>query len=317
MAPHVMTVRGPVSPDELGRVDAHEHLFLRTPQTPNDSFWDEAKTTEEAKLVHSSGIRTIVDLTTVGLGRRPTALAAVSATAGVHIVAATGYHRSAHYSPWHWAHTADHDLLVNVLLTDLNSGMDDRDWSGPWPAPSHVRAGIIKVGASYQHIAPDERRWFAAAAEAARRTGVSVAVHCEIGSAAQEILDYLGDLGVDSDRIMLAHTDRNPDLELHKQLATRGAYLVYDTIGRVKYGPDSRILDLICGMTDAGLVDHLCLGTDVGRRSMLRAYGGGPGMDVLGREFVPRVEKMLGREVVDTILCLAPAHVLTIGERAS
>jgi hypothetical protein len=40
-------------------------------------------------------------------------------------------------------------------------------------------------------------------------------------------------------------------------------------------------------------------------------------MDVLGREFVPRVEKMLGREVVDTILCLAPAHVLTIGERAS
>lgn len=314
---HVMTVRGPVPPDELGRVDAHEHLFLRTPQTPNDSFWDEEKITEEAKLVRDSGIRTIVDLTTVGLGRRPTALADVSAAADVHVVAATGYHRSAHYSPWHWARTADHELLVDVLLTDLTSGMDDRDWSGPRPAPSQVRAGIIKLGASYQHIAPEERRWFAAGAEVSRRTGAPIAVHCEIGSATHEILDRLGELGVEPDRIMLAHTDRNPDLELHKELAARGAYLVYDTIGRVKYGPDSRILDLICGMADAGLINRLCLGTDVGRRSMLRAYGGGPGMEVLGREFVPRVEKILGREAVDAMLCHAPARLLTISEGVS
>lgn len=312
-----MTVRGPISPAELGRVDAHEHLFLRTPQTPSDAFWDEAKTTEEAHLVRSSGIRTIVDLTTVGLGRRPSVLARVSAAAAVHIVAATGYHRSSHYSSWHWARTADHDLLVDVLLTDLNKGMDDRDWAGPRPMPSQVRAGIIKLGASYQHLAPEERRWFAAGAEASRSTGAPIAVHCEIGSGAHEILDYLGDLGIQPDRIMLAHTDRNPDLDLHKQLAMRGAYLVYDTVGRIKYGPDSRILDLIRGMTDADLVGHVCLGTDVGRRSMLRAYGGGPGMDVLGREFIPRVEKLLGRDVVNTILREAPANVLTINARTS
>jgi 5-phospho-D-xylono-1,4-lactonase len=136
---------------------------------------------------------------------------------------------------------------------------------------------------------------------------VPVAVHCEVGTAAHEILDRLAELGVDARRILLAHTDRNPDLGLHRELASRGAYLVYDTVGRIKYGPDSRILDLIEGMASAGPAGRVCLGTDVGRRSMLRAYGGGPGMDVLGRSFVPRLEERLGRDVVDLVLRDAPA----------
>jgi phosphotriesterase-related protein len=306
-----MTVLGPVAPSRLGYVDAHEHLFLRSPDLPSDDFWDEAKSLDEAGRVRSSGIRTIVDLTPVGLGRRPAALARLSAAAGVHVVAATGYHRSAHYSPWHWARRVGDDVLSDVLVRDLTSGMDDRDWSGPEPVPTGVRAGIVKVGASYQRITPDEDRWFAAGAEAALRADVPMAVHCELGTLAHGVLDRLAELGVAPGRILLAHTDRNPDLGLHRELASRGAYLVYDTIGRIKYGPDSRILDLIEGMAAAGLAGNLCLGTDVGRRSMLTAYGGGPGMDVLGRVFVPRLRERLGDELVDLVLRDAPAALLS------
>ncbi|GLY88135.1 hypothetical protein [Actinoallomurus iriomotensis] len=129
----------------------------------------------------------------------------------------------------------------------------------------------MKLGASYRRIAAEEDRWFRAGAEAALRAGVPVAVHCEVGTAAHEVLDRLAELGVDARRILLAHTDRNPDLGLHRELASRDAYLVYDTVGRIKYGPDSRILDLIEGMASAGPAARVCLGTDVGRRSMLRA----------------------------------------------
>jgi phosphotriesterase-related protein len=249
----------------------------------------------------------VVDLTPVGLGRRPSALARLAEASGLHVVAATGYHRSAHYPSGHWARHVDAAVLVDVLVKDLTTGIDDRDWSGPYPAPTGVRAGIVKLGASYQRIAAEEDRWFQAGADAALRTGVPIAVHCEVGTAAHEILDRLAELGVGTRRILLAHTDRNPDLGLHRELAARGAYLVYDTVGRIKYGPDSRILDLIEGMASAGLAGRVCLGTDVGRRSMLRAYGGGPGMDVLCRSFAPRLEQRLGRDVVDLVLRDAPA----------
>ncbi|MGI5289927.1 phosphotriesterase family protein [Nonomuraea polychroma] len=307
----VMTVLGPVAASELGYVDAHEHLFLRTPALPGDEFWDEAKSTAEATMVRSSGIDAVVDLTPIGLGRRPAALAKLAADAGLHVVAATGYHRSAHYPAWHWAREVSGDVLLDVVLTDLTIGIDERDWAGPRPAPTTVRAGIVKLGASYQRITAEEDRWFRAGAEAALRTGVPVAVHCETGTAAHEILDRLTGLGLPAPRILLCHTDRNPDLELHRELATRGAYLVYDTVGRIKYGPDSRILDLIEGMAAAGLADHICLGTDAGRRSMLRAYGGGPGMDVLGRVFLPRLERRLGRDMVDVIMRVAPAALFS------
>jgi len=304
----VITVLGPVAATELGYVDAHEHLFLRTPALAGDEFWDPEKSTAEAVSVRESGIGTIVDLTPVGLGRRPTALAKLSADAGVHVVAATGYHRSAHYPAWHWARDVSADTLLDILLTDLTVGMDDRDWAGPRPVPTTVRAGIVKLGASYQRITADEARWFEAGVEAARRTGVPIAVHCETGTLGHEVLDRLD---LPADRVMLCHTDRNPDLELHVELASRGAYLVYDTIGRIKYGPDSRILDLIAGMNDAGLANRICLGTDVGRRSMLRAYGGGPGMDVLARTFLPRLQHRLGQEIVDLVMKHAPASLLS------
>jgi phosphotriesterase-related protein len=306
----VMTVLGPVAATELGYVDAHEHLFLRSPALPGDEFWDSEKSTAEAAAVRSSGIGTVIDLTPVGLGRRPAALAKLAADTGLHVVAATGYHRSAHYPSWHWARELSEDELLDVLLTDLTVGIDDRDWAGPRPVPTAIKAGIVKLGASYQHITADEERWFRAGAEAARRAGVPLAVHCEAGTVAHEIVERLAQLAVPADQILLCHTDRNPDLELHRELASHGAFLVYDTVGRIKYGPDARILDLIEGMAESGLAGQVCLGTDVGRRSMLRAYGGGPGMDVLGRTFLPRLERRLGRDIVDLIMRDAPAALL-------
>ncbi len=39
----VMTVLGPVEGEALGRVDAHEHLFLRSPVLPGEEFQDLGK----------------------------------------------------------------------------------------------------------------------------------------------------------------------------------------------------------------------------------------------------------------------------------
>ncbi len=87
-----------------------------------------------------------------------------------------------------------------------------------------MRAGTIKVGAGYWCISTIERRVFEAAGQAHRRTGASVVCHRELGSAAWEVLEALGDAGVPPDRVALAHVDRNPDPGLHAELAAAGAY---------------------------------------------------------------------------------------------
>ena len=310
--PQVMTVTGPLRTDALGAVDAHDHLFLRTPALPGDEFDDLERSTAEALEGRASGIGTIVDMTPIGLGRRPDLLRALSEATGIPIVAATGYHRDAHYPDGHWVHDASVETLAERIVRDLEVGMHPGDWGDPEAVPDPARAGAIKAGASYHRASDSERRRLEACAIGSLRGGVAILVHTEIGTFGHEIVDILTGHGVEPHRIILAHLDRNPDPDLHAEIAARGAYLEYDTMGRTKYRPDSELLDLIERVVASGHLDRLLLGQDIGRRSMLRAYGGGPGMRYLMERFVPRVRRRIGDDATDAILVSNPARAFAL-----
>jgi len=288
-------VLGPIPAAELGVTDAHDHLFLRSPALPGQDFDDVEGAVEE---VAGSDLEAIVEVTPIGLGRNPAGMRAVSERTGVHIVAATGYHRDAHYPPGHWVHTATEEQLAERMIADLQHGMDGEA----------ARAGVIKAGASYQRIMPSEGRRLIAAAAASKETGAPVLVHTEIGTMGHEIVDLLTREGVAPDRIILAHLDRNPDLELHREIADRGVWLEYDTVGRIKYRPDSQLLDLIAG----GRQDRIMLGLDLGQRDYFRAFGGGPGLGYLMNSFVPRLRKCIGDDAVRGILVDNPARAFAL-----
>jgi predicted metal-dependent phosphotriesterase family hydrolase len=310
--PQVMTVRGPVGASALGVVDAHDHMFLRTPALPGDEFDDLDAAIAEATEARESGLRTIVDMTPIGLGRRPDLLRAVADATGLHVIGATGYHRDAHYPDGHWVYDATVDTLADRVLGDLQSGMHPTDWADPDATLDPACAGAIKAGASYHHASPAERRRLEACAIGSVRGGVPALVHTEIGTFGHEIVDLLIGFGMAPDRIILAHLDRNPDAELHVDIAARGVYLEYDTMGRTKYRPDSDLLNLLERVVAAGHGDRLLLGQDIGRRSMLRAYGGGPGMRYLMERFVPRVRSRIGDGATDAILVANPARAFSV-----
>ena len=290
-----MTVLGPVPASKLGVTDAHDHLFLRSPALPGQDFDDVDKAVEE---VTGAGLETIVEVTPIGLGRNPAGMREVSERTGVHIIAATGYHRDAHYPDGHWVRTATVEHLADRILADLRDGMEG----------DAARAGLIKAGASYQHVSADEERRLIAAAMGSKAMGAAILVHTEIGTCGHEIVDLLLRQGVAPDRIILAHLDRNPDLELHREIAERGVWLEYDTPGRIKYRPDSQLLDLI----EAGRQDRMLLGLDLGQRDYFRAYGGGPGLGYLVSVFVPRLRKRVGERVVQQILVDNPARAFAM-----
>jgi 5-phospho-D-xylono-1,4-lactonase len=293
----IRTIRGDIAPAELGPCDAHEHLFLVTPAQPGDEFADVAKAIEEARTLVAAGARALVDWTPLGLGRDLDGLRAVSEATGLHVVAATGLHRDAHYAPDDPFRTEGEDALADRFVADLE------------------RCGIVKVGASYHHVTPFEAKAFAAAAAAHERIGAPVCVHTEHGTMGLAIVERLQELGVPPASVVLAHVDRNPDPGEHAETAAAGAWLQLDGPGRTKYWPDSTILVFIAELAERGHAGRLLLGGDTGRRSMMRAYGGGPGLNYLFARFKPRLERELGRELSEQIFVTNPARAFAFVPR--
>ncbi len=308
----VQAVTGRVPVEQLGITDAHDHLFLSSPALTGQELDDPGRVTAEVADAAATGVRAIVEATPIGLGRRPDLMRRVSEATGVTVIGATGYHRDGHYPAGHWVYDASEETLLERMLADIEQGMHPSDWLDPAATLDPARAGVIKVGASYQRITRAERRRLTAAAEAARQTGVPILAHCEIGTMADEIVDLLGDAGVAAERIILAHMDRNPDPELHADLCARGVFLEYDTIGRIKYRPDSELLRLIdyLGAHDCGT--SVLLGLDLGQHDYFRSYDGGPGMRYLMTRFVPRLERGIGPVATQRILVDNPARAYAL-----
>lgn len=298
MAPVVRTVSGDIDPADLGPCDAHEHLFLVTPLQPGDEFSDRDKAVEEARTLAAAGARALVDWTPLGLGRDLDGLAAVSEATGMHVVASTGVHRDAHYPADHPLRARAFEALAADFVGDVRE-----------------RCGAIKIGASYHRLEPFERRIFEAAARAHAETGAPLCVHTEHGTMGLGIVETLSELGVSPASVVLAHVDRNPDPGEHAETAATGAWLQLDGPGRTKYWPDSTILGLIADLADRGVGASLLLGGDTGRRSMFRAYGGGPGLDYLFRRFKPRLERELGEELARRIFVENPARAFAFEPR--
>jgi 5-phospho-D-xylono-1,4-lactonase len=295
--PVIRTVLGDLAPAALGPCDAHEHLFLVTPAQPGDEYDGVDEAVEEVRSFQAAGGGWLVDWTPLGLGRNLAGLAHVARETGVHVVAATGLHRDVHYPPDDPLRTASASELAERFAAELTA--------------RELPCGVIKVGAGYHRVSPFERIAFEAAAEAHARTGAPVCVHTEHGTMGLELTELLGELGVPPGSVVLAHLDRNPDQGEHAETAAAGAWLQLDGPGRTKYWPDSTILELIAALADRGHGERILLGGDTGRRSMLRAYGGGPGLDYLFRRFKPRLERELGRDLADTIFVANPARAFS------
>ena len=292
----VRTVLGDVPPTELGVCDAHDHLFFSSPRLPGQELRDATAATAELVAFRAAGGGSVVQWTPYGLGRRAADLPLLARAAGVHIVAATGLHQAAHYSP----ESIDRlrDGLADLFVAELTEGL----------ATSGVRAGFIKVAGGF-HALDTHARWtMTAAAEAHHATGAPIAVHLELGTGALDVLDLLcGELGVPPDRVILGHLNRSPDPVVHLQAAEAGAYLAFDGPSRANHATDWRMPEAVRAVAEAGFGDQLLLGGDT-TTAGARSVDGGPGMPYLLRRVRPRLELALGEDLVERVLTENPGR---------
>lgn len=280
----IHTVTGLVAVDEIGLADAHGHAWIAPPEGVAPDVRIELNDFDriEAELhdFEAAGGALLVDCQPGGCGRDTTMLAKLSFATDVYITATTGFHRQRYYAPDNWLWTASLDAAAAYFIAELTTGT--RESGGTIPAT------MIKVG--YEGVFDGQAGvLMEAAAEAARQTGALILFHTEQGKNVEALLPFFADRQVRADRLYLCHVDKRPDIGLHRDLAQAGVLLGYDTFVRPQYDPEQGVWPLVRAMVAEGLGEHIAIGLDMAMPSMLKNFGGKPGLTALREVIMARL----------------------------
>ena len=338
----VQTVLGLVPPSELGATTTHEHLYIdfsfmyRPAQDSprpeltdvpialenvgwirrnyysnhfNLQLMDLDTTVREVRRFSEVGGGAIVDATSMGIGRKPDALAQIARESGVHIVMGAGFYVAA-------VHPEDMDVrsvedLAREITGDIVEGVDG----------SGVKAGIIgEIGCTWP-LAPNERKSLSAGAIAQRETGAAILIHPgRHPDAPAEILEVLENSGADLSRVIMGHLDRTVfEFDALLKIAATGCYLEWDLFGNEgSYYPlaeidmpsDAQRLDFIMRIVDAGYSEKIVIGQDICTKHRLVTYGG-HGYGHILENIVPKMRrKGFSEAVIQAITVGNPASIL-------
>ncbi len=338
----VQTVLGLIEPEQMGITTMHEHIFIdfqaryqeppeasrvrfgrepvsmgnlydvkRAPFDNIDNLYllDEQEAIDEVMQFKLAGGSTIVDTTTVGLGRDPRALTRVARITGLHITMGAGYY----IQPSHPADMDERseDAIYAQIVRDIEEGVDG----------SGIRCGHIgEIGCEQQH--PNEMKVVRAAARAQRSTGAMLNVHQVTlpgGPNAHRIADEIEKSGGDLRRTVFSHLDvTDLDLAYQESLLERGITLEYDTWGmdsylaswNLQFPSDRDRLRGVLALIEKGWIDQVVLAQDISLKIMREKYGGWGYGHILKR-IVPRFRlEGLSDAQITTLLVDNPRRLL-------
>src|ERR1019366_2977954 len=234
---HIHTVRAPLDTAQLGVTLMHEHVFVLSTeilQNYPDIWGDEEQRVADAAArlneLYQLGVRSIVDLTVIGLGRYIPRIQRVAALTPLRIVVATGVY-TYNDLPFHFHHQGPGTILdgpepmVEMFVRDIEEGI----------AGTGVRAAMLKCDTDQPGVTPGVERVLRAVAQAHRRTGVPISTHTHAHS--RRGLDqqriFLEE-GVDLSRVVIGHCGDTTDLAYLEELIGQGS-----TIGMDRFGIDT------------------------------------------------------------------------------
>jgi len=303
--PHVMTVAGPISPAALGVCQHHEHVICNPLAVAVDDLdWvldDPHASLAELEEYFAAGGRAMLDASTADYGRDAASMAWIAARSSVHLILVTGHHKALHCATHVDGKTVDQ--VAEVSIRELRAGIGE----------TGVKPGAVKAGTSLNEIQPCEEIALRAAARTHLATGAPITTHTEAGTMGLEQLGLLRAEGVELNRVIIGHLDRNLEESYLRAVLATGAFASFDQVSKDYYGPDEPKAAMIKTLVDAGYEDQLLVSQDLARRSLLRAYGGGPGWVYLLERFTLRLmDAGIAASVVRKLLVDNPARALTI-----
>jgi len=342
----VQTVLGVIEGAELGITLTHEHLLINgvslfsEPAGASDKYlayepvgwhnlsWlrynpyanldnmkllDEQEAIDEATLYKRVGGNTLVDVTTIGIGRDPEALARISRATGLNVIMGAGFYTGAS----HIKETADRteEDLASQMVRDIEVGV----------GINAIKAGLIgEIGCSWP-LQDVERKVLRAAAMAQKETGACLSVHPgRSRHAPSDVVEILRKAGADLSRVILCHTDvRVRDHNERLKLLETGCTLEYDLWGWEGHFPtywmaddyldlpnDTQRIYEIISLIEEGHIGQIVLSHDICCKTRRVKYGGWGYVHLL-RYIVPMMlQRGMTREQIDNIMVQNPRRLL-------
>ena len=256
----VNSVLGPLDTADLGFTLTHEHLFTASAgiqQTFPELFGDFDRLTEQVMLslneAREGGVKTIVDLSTMDLGRDIRFIAEMARRTGVQIIAATGIWRDIPRALW----LRSPDEIAALFVREIGVGIEGTD----------IKAGIIKVANDMGGVTREGGIILRAAARAANQTGVRISTHTyapeRVGEQQVAIFE---DEGFDLNRVYIGHSNDTTDLDYLLGLVRRGVWLGLDRHQTsAPIGPDAEgRTQTLAALIKAGVGNRLMVSHDWG-----------------------------------------------------
>ncbi len=341
----VQTVLGTIESSELGIVSPHEHIFInlsgfftereikgctapstdlvtieklgilnRDPYAIRDNLILDDPEIQYRELLHfkQAGGCTIVDATTVGIGRDPIALKKMAIATGLNIVIGTGYYVGTTHSKE--LLQMEINEIADIMQREIEIGIDGTD----------IRAGVIgEIGIS-EVFSDSEIKVLKASAIAQKASGLGVLVHINPWTTnGIEASKILLDAGVAPERIAICHIDVENNEDYIMELLRMGVFIEFDNFGkeyyverkarRPGYGlfvKDTERIALLRKLIDKGHINQILLSCDVCLKTLLVTYGGWGYGHILENIEEMMEDEGIDHRMVDKMLRENPARFL-------
>ncbi|MDA1188132.1 MAG: hypothetical protein O2854_00410 [Chloroflexi bacterium] len=341
----IQTVLGPIEPDELGITLTHEHVlidlgcYFEVPEEATERWFadapvtmdilgrvgkrwtfnhdmqrllDEKEARAEVLKYRYAGGDSLVDVTSIGIGRDPLMLARMSRATGLHIVMGASFYVPQSYAPD--LHTRSEDDITQQIIRDITVGVGD----------TGIKSGVIGEVANWWPTNETTRKILRASAHAAMETGATVLIHPGFHpDAPMHHMDDLIKAGMDPKRVIMGHLDGVSDMGKIKAIAETGATLEYDRLG---WEDTSWVTDIYDGISipsdvqrmerfeqiiEWGFGNQLVVAHDVCFKTDWTSRGG-KGFAHILENFVPRMKKRgFTEKQIQAILVDTPKRMLT------
>ena len=271
---NISSVLGPLDTADLGFTLSHEHVLVASAGIQQvfpewiDREGTIAKAVAALREGYGEGLRSMIDLTTIDLGRDIRLLEQVSRASGINIICATGTWRDIPRVFF----DATPDMIAPLYIREIEEGIEG----------TGIKAGIIKVANDVGGVTPEGEIILRAAARAQKATGVPISTHTwapeRVGEQQVRIFE---DEGVDLVRVCVGHSNDTTDTEYLIGLLKKGVWIGMDRYpgGRALSGvtPDwMGRTETVKKLLDAGYAHRVMLGHDWSIIRRPRARDGTP-----------------------------------------
>lgn len=222
----IMTVLGPIKPEELGFTTMHEHVMMdggwvlreryKGQLQSNDdrytaddpvslsniglikrnfmtnwdglSFDDEELMLGEVQDFLNSGGRSILELSVPGIRTKVSAIKRIAEKTGANIIISTGLYTGDSW-PDKYLSMGEREIY-DYMIDEVKNGVED----------TGIKPGHLKI--AVHNLTEKEESSLRSAAKVANETGLSLTVHCTDG---RQVVEVLESEGMDISRAVIAH----------------------------------------------------------------------------------------------------------------